>query len=125
MGATRTTVTGTARCWSSQTCVMPTFSPTIALVATVGRSFRSIGRHARTGTKPAEAQRQARTPTLRPKTRAERLLVVPQGPHRHIRRALRDVKKTGWARIDPGSDVTPSQRGTPPEFVPGGSPPAR
>src|ERR1022692_1648695 len=38
-GLTRTTVTGMARFWASQTWVMPTFSPTIALVATCASFF--------------------------------------------------------------------------------------
>ena len=39
-GFTRTTVTGMARFWSSQTWVMPTFSPTMALLVTLSSFFR-------------------------------------------------------------------------------------
>ena len=71
MGATRTTVTGTARCWSSQTCVMPTFSPTIALVATVGRSFRSL-RPARSNGRQSPRKRSGKLARQRSARRPER-----------------------------------------------------
>src|SRR5271170_6637026 len=57
-GLTRTTVTGMARFWASQTWVMPTFSPTIALVATCASFFC--------------ARRFSDTQTLRRVTKPER-----------------------------------------------------
>jgi hypothetical protein len=47
-------VTGTTRLSSSQTCVMPTFSPTIALVAMGCASFCGLSRERSARESPAE-----------------------------------------------------------------------
>src|SRR5438105_1392120 len=48
-------VTGTSRCWSSHTWVMPTFSPTIALLAMAGAFFSLWCRKGDTASEHADA----------------------------------------------------------------------
>src|SRR5436190_9383802 len=79
-GATLTRVTGTARLRSSQTWVMPTFSPTIAFVAICG-PVASLGRELRPeprlGGRPDSAALHADAPPG--ESRAERCLSCAAG----------------------------------------------
>src|SRR5580658_2646847 len=92
MGATRSTVTGTARCWSSQTWVMPIFSPTIAFVATVG------GPSVQSATTADGHWTRCRSGTLARKRSAGNPSgaldqLCPEVPGGLTRRALEDVEK--------------------------------
>src|SRR5487761_2072171 len=99
-GLTRTTVTGIARLRSSQTWVMPTFSPTIALVATFASLYWSVRRFVRhtdapPGHRPERSARLVRSSVPRGATGH---IICPTRPEsRRSRRAGR-----GYQRYTPG-----------------------
>ena len=97
-GRTRRTVTGTTRLSSSQTCVMPTFSPTIALVAMGCASFCGLSHERSARESPGGA----------------RLSVVPHGSRR--RGPARTSVGTGHALREPS--VGPAQGRTKYSHVP-------
>ena len=117
-GAIFRTVTGMARLFSSQTWVMPTFSPTIALVATVDGSLPSScwsGRHvaarlvwffgAVTGARFA-CQRSAREDPSGALAR-----FCPEVPTWNAGRRSETSIRPYWAEIGPTCDVTPWVQG--------------